>query len=320
MQKNLLLSIFLFCCIFKLSAQASYKLTVGEQPYQEQMNDTLVFENPWFNSTKKVPLGFEFEYFGKSFDSVTVWNDALYFDYESATEDSAFYFMLPFEAFLSDRSIPGPWTTPQSPITYKTEGIPGDRIFKFQVKNAGFSEGTADDYANFQVWLYEKDQSFEFRYGDIFAPSNAWVDGFNGPVISIVESFAGEVLVLEGEEDTPVLSVLDLSDPTLEANVLEMHPINGRMYRFTLSSSSTSNPQHQQLVKVFPNPFREVVTLSVPEIYLGMPFRISNAAGFEMMNGTLANNTLSTSGWPAGHYTLNISTPQGNTSLILLKK
>lgn len=320
MQKNLLLTIFLFCCIFKLSAQASYKLTVGEQPYQELTNDTLVFENPWFNSTKKVPLGFEFEYFGKSFDSVTVWNDALYFDYESATEDSAFYFMLPFEAFLSDRSIPGPWTTPQSPITYKTEGVPGDRIFKFQVKNAGFSEGTADDYANFQVWIYEKDQSFEFRYGDIFAPSNAWVDGFNGPVVSIVESFAGEVLFVEGEEAVPVLNLLDLSDPTSQGGALETHPINGRMYRFSLNSSSTANSLQQQLVKVFPNPFRDVVTLSVPEIYLGMPFYVSNATGVKMTNGTMSTNTLNTSGWPAGYYTLNIGTPEGFTSVKLVKK
>jgi hypothetical protein len=321
MQKNLLLAICWLLSAFTATAQqATYQMEVDEQPYVEITEDTLVFNTAWFNVQKKVPLGFEFHYFDRSFDSVTVWNDGLYFDYESSTEDSTFYFMLAFEAFLSDRSIPGPWITPQSPITYKTEGLPGSRIFKFQVKNAGFSEGGADDYTNFQTWLYEEDQSFEYRYGDTYAPSNAWQDGFDGPLVAVVQSFEEELLVVEGDESVPELVSIDATDPNAEIVGLASAPIEGRVYRFKLANVPIiSVPEHEPIA-AFPNPVGEIVTLSVPDTYLGMPYRIVSVDGREMTSGQLTSKTLNTTSWLSGNYIIEIATPAGKASGKLIKK
>jgi hypothetical protein len=321
MQKNLLLAICWLLSAFTATAQqATYIMEVDEQPYVEITEDTLVFDTPWFNVIKKVPLGFEFNYFGRPFDSVTVWNDGLYFDYESGSEDSTSYFMLAFEAFLSDRSIPGPWQSPQSPITYKTEGQPGSRIFKFQVKNAGFSEGGAEDYTNFQTWLYEEDQSFENRYGETYAPSNAWQDALDGPLVAMVQSFSDEVLVVEGDESVPDLVSIDLTDPNAAIVGLAAAPIEGRIYRFKLANVPIiSVPEHEPIA-AFPNPVSEVVTLSVPDTYLGLPYRIVSIDGREMTSGQLTSKTLNTTSWLAGNYIIEIATPDGKASGKLIKK
>ena len=323
MQKNLLL---ILCCLwytgtaFAQQTQFTYQLEVDFQPYEELTEDTLVFDFPWFNAKKKVPLGFEFEYYGRTFDSVTIWNDGLFFDYESTTEDSVYYFMWAFEAFLSDRSIPGPWQTPQSPITYKTDGLPGNRIFKYQMKNGGFSEGGADDYVNFQYWLYEKDMSFEYRYGDIYAPSNAWQDELEGPAIVLVESLSGEIMIIEGEESMPELVSYDQDDTTTLAVGLISHPIEGRIYRLTLADVAVSGPSEHVAIPAFPNPVSNTVTLSVPDKYLGMPYRVTGLDGKVMSTGHLKSKNLNASTWAPGCYVLEIITPTGNASVKLVKK
>src|SRR5690606_16680480 len=47
------------------------------------------------------------------------------------------------------------------------DGSFGDRIFKLEYDNAGFSieHIPRKSYINFQIWLYERDGAIEMRYG-----------------------------------------------------------------------------------------------------------------------------------------------------------
>ncbi|MDX5427591.1 MAG: hypothetical protein LPK79_05755, partial [Bacteroidota bacterium] len=74
----------------------------------------------------------------------------------------------PFETDVIDRGTVG--GTTQSTIQYKVDGTAPNRILKIEWKNVGnYDEwdnlGTTNDFANFQVWLYETTNKVEYRFG-----------------------------------------------------------------------------------------------------------------------------------------------------------
>ena len=80
-----------------------------------------------------------------------------------------------------------------------------------------------------------------------------------------------------------------------------------------------SVPEHEPIA-AFPNPVGEIVTLSVPDTYLGLPYRIVSIDGREMTSGQLTSKTLNTISWLAGNYIIEIVTPAGKASGKLIKK
>ncbi|MEZ4800124.1 MAG: hypothetical protein R2809_10190 [Flavobacteriales bacterium] len=56
-----------------------------------------------------------------------------------------------------------------SEINYQVDGEEGSRIVKVEWKNVGFydefaANGTFNNITNFQLWIYETDNSFDFRF------------------------------------------------------------------------------------------------------------------------------------------------------------
>lgn len=72
---------------------------------------------------------------------------------------------------LVDRSLKLNLPQAQSPVSYKTDMVNGEKVFKVQWKNVGFLYGSPNDYANFQCWLFSQSQKVQFRYGDSFITS-----------------------------------------------------------------------------------------------------------------------------------------------------
>lgn len=254
--------IFFFCScflvwVFQGNAQTlGYHFSVKQGTYVELQGDTAIFKNKlWFNITQKVPIGFGFSFFSKAFHEVTAWNEALYFDYEN--EDYAF---APYEAYLCDRGIPSPGSTPLSPISYRTEGQTGKRIFKFQVKNAGFYNGQPEDFTNFQIWLAEEDQSIEIHFGPRSIGPGAWQEGTSGPGIGLFLTSANFFQAVEGSEAAPVILDFQLDDTTLVYNGIQGAPEDGRIYRFTpLTTLVNTLKEDAPFIELYPNPCEDFI-------------------------------------------------------------
>lgn len=144
-------------------------------------------------------------------------------------------------------------TAALSPVRYITTGLPGDRIFKTEVYNAGFSDertgfGTMNDSVCVQIWLYERSKAIELHYGPskISHSSNYFVFG-DGPFIAYVRDIDdnnnGKLYVLNGDPDAPDIDSLKLvnGNPDNTINPLNSWPSDGTVYRFTPKTNAVKN-------------------------------------------------------------------------------
>lgn len=206
-------------------------------------------------------------------------------------------------------------TSALSPVRYLTTGLPGDRIFKTEVYNAGFSDertgfGTMNDSVCVQIWLYERSKAIELRYGPskISHSSNYFVFG-DGPFIAYVmdidDNNNGKLYVLNGDPDAPDIDSLKLvnGNPDNTINPLNRWPSDGTVYRFTPKTNVVFQPEKLN-AKVYP-------TLCSDQ--LNIELAGNNATSYSIIaingmttniNGTIKNGkeSIDVSTLPAGMY------------------
>jgi len=151
-----------------VSAQNYYNFTKSTATYTDltgatSMNNGVAWDTDAFGP---INAPFPIYIFGQTFNNFSYDDD--FFVLEDTAFSSAAYFY-PVDGYIMDRnfSLTG---TSLTPISYKVEGTAGNRILKFEVKNAGLegeaeTSSTSTVYLNFQVWYYEADKSIEYRYG-----------------------------------------------------------------------------------------------------------------------------------------------------------
>lgn len=181
--KSILFLFMWLVIIVNTYGQSGYELSTFTENYSElvgvtSLNQGLAWDGDEFWD---IPLGFEMDYLGKKIISIGIFDGALLW-----IDNGDINGLDLFGSFLADRGILT--GSSQSPISYKTEGEIGSRIFKLEWKNVGFSDeisknDESNDYANIQLWMYESDNIFEFRYGDseINYPELSY-NGSDGPV------------------------------------------------------------------------------------------------------------------------------------------
>jgi hypothetical protein len=236
---------------------APYAFTKTTETYTYLSGGTSLNQNQiWDDPEFEVPIGFNFQFFGQSIDSLYIGAGlgALVLDsYNSG------YALVPFEADLIDRGdITG---TSVSPITYKLEGTPGNRIFKLEWRNAGFynegdSLGTLNDYVNIQLWLFENNSMIEMHYG-ASSISNAMVDYYfeTGAVIGVENFIDNQYLYLSGTTANPT--------PTEMFTYINGTPADGTVYRFTPTATGIEATQLATALNVFPNPMQQTAVVLV---------------------------------------------------------
>lgn len=258
MKKVIITCITAFYTLIAQAQLIPYTMNSYVANYTELTEDTVIGEGEFWPLGEDVQmnLGFEFTFLGKQYSSVYTYGDVLYFQ---PTDTIAHEVISPYFAFLEDRGY-NQQSAPASPLSYTITGTPGGRVFKYQVKNAGFFDGDATDYTNFQIWLHETSNKIEFHYGEQQINNMVWPDENMGPVIAFFsQEFNMYYLIGGNDSNTQFVQTTQLD--TLDSNqYFEGVPSSGRVFSFEPQIVQTIE-QIPVRIGIGPNPATTVLNV-----------------------------------------------------------
>lgn len=124
-------------------------------------------------ASQVVPLGFTFDYYGRSVETISITTNG-----QLNLDGSASYINYSVPSIVAPRGLIGPlWDDLYNPssatqrILYATVGRAGARSFIVQWQRVPFASYTTDTELTFQVRLNEADNSIEYVYGPLI-PGN----------------------------------------------------------------------------------------------------------------------------------------------------
>ena len=320
--KKHLIACFTCCSLFFTLSAQQYNFEYSQQPYENLVGDSIITEGiPWYSEIWDIPLGFTFDFLGREYDHLSAANEELIFDIEN--ED---YRILPYNnGYLLDRVFSTSAQVAQSPISIKFEGAPGNKIFKFQVRNAGFENGGEPDSVHFQIWLYETSNAIEFRYGPWNIESNVWDEGVYSPVIALASFTDSLAYLVSGPVAAPFISKLNPNDENGLFIPLSAPPPEGAVYRFTPVTSATTLPKSESNLEISPNPVAGMTQLDFPESFGQSHLQLFDLSGKLILEKTInPGEQLNLSALSPGLYqacvkSLNSDSSPKETSKTLIK-
>jgi hypothetical protein len=133
-----------------------YNMVQTTESYHQLENPVYLTRSPFdpYDDNFTLPANFHFLFFGKDRYSFLVSKDG----YVSTT---LFEIMSPFKTFLRDNG--------KSSLSYELTGSQScnNQILKIQWKNMGrFCDSSGSTSLNFQIWIYQTSNIFEFHYGN----------------------------------------------------------------------------------------------------------------------------------------------------------
>jgi len=327
MKTKLLFLAFLVSGISSLAqldcSSVEYQHTTFENEYVE-LDTTLAISLTegivWDDPDLYFPIGFEFDFYDVTTSNLLVSGDlygAAVLGNPDALKSAANAFLPAYADYtdLAYAEFEEGTENGISTISYLTEGEAGDRILKLQWKDVGFynevADGTANNWLNVQLWLYEADQSFEYRYGPsqineedvslIFEELSSPVSGMicslpldDGPVIG---------QILEGSPLMPQL--VEYDDESDDIPCFSSTPESGRVYRFERQIISVPELTENIEFSASPNPFNESITVTSDR-------ELDRVSVVDMMGKVVFSEALQSK-------TLNIPTENLATGVYLLK-
>lgn len=263
--------------ILAISLIISFQFNVFSQPYTfsfktsqgyETLNNAvLVNNNMWGYEIYSLPIGFDFLFFNSYIDTLYVYENHPWM--LTSTDLTNTKVINPYGTSLIDR---GEGTEiSRSKILYKVINDPGNRICIIEWKNFGFDGDywcylTSIDYVNFQIWLYEIDNSIEFHYGPQLVTHfecSFW--GESGPFVSLTpwmnfeeDLFSDSTVWLDGPDQSPILK-MSAYPGYLSGTIQE-----GMVYTFNNVLTNRSEIKLKQ-VKMFPSPVIDDVTITLED-------------------------------------------------------
>jgi len=299
MKKIILLLVFLLTYV-NIFAQNFYNFTKSSENYVDLTNATSLNNGQsWlYDLYGPIPNAFPIQIFGNQLSEI-------YFEDNNFTltnsDASNYTVLIPFPALISDRNLTGTGTS-LSPISYKVDGIVGDRILKLEVKNAGLESdfdlsspetSTSTHFVNYQIWFYEVDNSFEYRFGannitnlSTLNPDSRLYSAF----FSFIEN--GELFEFKsGVADTSVTSPIyseSYTEDDIPVSFTSMIPAN-TVYRFEVITLSNQDNEKVNFV-MYPNPTSDVLNLSFSE-NLDKNYSVYDLLGREVLKGKFENTS-----------------------------
>ena len=234
------------------------------QPYNfEIKEDTFVYlENSisinngaiWGGTQSfSVPIDFPFEFMDTVFTNVILESTGrLIFD------GNHFYFIDMLSTLgLSDKGS----TNSVSPLSYKIDGAPGERILKIEIRNARhLNDPNAN--INFQIWLYEKEGTIELHVGANNVLSSINFQSGIYQLISFVPTDYSYALVLNGSPNMPVVSTLN--GAATGNNFINGIPTEHTVFKFSKEIvSSNENVLKNKALHLYPNPANDYMTIDL---------------------------------------------------------
>ena len=251
---------------FMVSAQLTYTFNVFSDTYVEFDDGTDAVVGSWDDPDMILPLGFEANIAGSNTSTLYFLGDFLggtaVMDPFAPQWDMLWVTTadLTDAGYFNDEYL--------SPITYKTEGEPGSRIFKMQWQDSGFygevSNGTANNLINLQLWIYEGTNVIEVRWGPNTIKETEVVlfDWFSCGLIenATEEGVWTDTFLVAGDPAAPSIVSATTEDEIMMAQLTGI-PSNGTVYQF---SNSVVNVEEEAKAEfeVFPTYTQEMVTLA----------------------------------------------------------
>lgn len=260
------------CMAVNCHGQFNYTWSVKQEPYQTLTGSTSLNNNMlWDEEIYKVPVGFSFVLDGDTIDSCYVTGPTALFNDTTKETVSAFWTIL---ADLYDRGTHNGGIS-LSPLSYKTTGIPGNRICKIEIANAGFWDefdnyGTYNDYINLQVWLYEGSNAVELRYGPskVSYPVDYFIL-YSNPLAGLFRmDTEGDTVramyYLHGDPANPQLDSVINADFNLLLlpHALDSMPAPGTVYRFEPTPTEIKKVKLLDDVRAYPGICQSELTIN----------------------------------------------------------
>ncbi len=222
--KKLLLSILLIAGTCLYSIAQTYTFSYSTSTFTLLSGATSVNSSVTWNSFtlfQEIPIGFTFNSFNQSFDTLYVGAG-----YVAFSSNQGANYLIAYEGNLMDRDTIGS----VSPVSYELSGTAGSRILKIEWYNAGIegekdSLGTLNEYLDVQMWLYEGTDVVEVHIGDNIITAVSFY-GEPGPYIGMYDGFFDETNIINGSSSSPYLTMSDFM-PLLDI------PASGMVYTFT---------------------------------------------------------------------------------------
>jgi len=301
-----------------------YSITVDQAEYTPLENAISVNNGQiWDDPDIQTPLGFNFQLWGQTTSTLFWFGDLTAFNIAGLPGVNTTPALIAYGADLIDR---GDATgISQSPISYKTEGEPGNRIFKMEWKNAGFYEddsGTA--FTNLQVWLYEGSNDIELHFGPTQLNDQDVFSDLSGPMIGFIDQFFvangglfQNLYYLTGSVDEPTFQSITLAGVDTLYHTLNGAPDNGLVYRFSTVVDVEDPAQAAYNVQVFPTLVQDVVTIDISNQSAvsgkQAQFTVTDLTGRVLRNGyvTAERTQVNLSGLPSGMYSVHVFSAAG---------
>ncbi len=248
-----------FVWVGHASAQ-TYFFSVESAEYEPIQGGQALVDDVWDDPDLSIPIGFSFEFFSRNIQEIALRSNFNIISLSENNINNTFSLFLLFGADLVDRGLGD--SIHLSPITRKLEGNVGSRVMTVEWDNAGFfgellSNGTTNDYVNFQMKLYEASGDIVYHFGpnSVTMPELAY-SGENGTVIGIAEDYDadfdivnGEIILLSGDPSDPDVNT-DYMNYTLSSTIPE-----NTVYRFQREPVGTVDPKVVRGENYFfPNP------------------------------------------------------------------
>jgi len=325
-KRLLLCSSILF--VFEATCQIfPHALTVSNQTYADISSGTSanILNEVWDDPNWDIPVGFDFMYSGINYNQISfgglfgLGGEILLGAYADGEIRQSFAV---YAEDLVDAGTNTKAATPLSEITYSTAGVVGSRIFKLQWKDCAFypqADGPSVVRVDFQLWLYEASNNFEFRYGPYSNPNDEIGAGLNGLLIGIgknVNIQTGECdtfWAFIGDEATPEVTGFPGIFELTTTSLMDLSPIDGRVYSF----AQLNNVAVAELTST--NSFDIVSSLvqnNLQVIYFGNQTAILDIYSLEgsLVNSERINNgqsNINISGFSSGYYVASVKTVSG---------
>jgi len=332
MKKIITLCFALICSIYSFAQYAGYEVEIFQEDYNDLVNATEVSDSldQWDDPSYEMPIGFLTDILGFVTNTLSTANSpggALLNSSDYSGPDGAGGFMF----YLADLIDQGAYGGEYSPISYTTEGEPGNQIFKLEYKNAGFyrdygySDTTAS-FINVQFWLHEADGSWESRIGPnlIINPGDLF-DYENGPVVGLIlfDTTDSQIAYfVNDQEDPAVIDSLTYGSGDLLGIA---PPEENTVIRFSRMTSSAQSPNRLTGISLFPS-------LTTNEIYLdinnpelensGAQVRIYDLTGrifYQSKNIQLGQMVIPVDRLSKGQYYLSVQSNKGHRTLPFVK-
>ena len=302
---------FLFILLTSFSFAAisqTYTITTSTAAYSALPTSNLLDEsNPdslgpaayVYAVYQDIPIGFDFDYYGESFDSLRMTEDGFAMFWNNGERKG---FISMFDCDLDNFG----GNPALSPIYYSLEGTPGSQIFKCEIVNTGFTDDMSDTlFANFQLWLYEECDDFEVRIGQSSTTSDVFWTTFTAPVIGYGSYLTTDRAMLIGDPTNPSLQQNATSSMTES-------PAEGMVYSFSNCTADLASTS-KQLSAIYPNPAQTRITIELNEQKTYTELIIQNLQGAEIKRIVLGNSSsldVDIEEIPAGAYFILLSSDQ----------